>query len=57
MHCNNCNLIFPQSFSHTPPKSDYSLPRAVVPESLRCHFCDRVVESEFKFCPFCGSSL
>ncbi|XP_061969191.1 uncharacterized protein LOC133692338 [Populus nigra] len=57
MHCNNCNLIFPQSFSHPPPKSDYSLPRSVVTESLRCHFCDRVVESEFKFCPFCGSSL
>ncbi|KAJ7006621.1 hypothetical protein NC653_005852 [Populus alba x Populus x berolinensis] len=57
MYCHNCNLIFPESFSRPPPKSDYSLPRSVVTESLRCHFCDRVVESEFKFCPFCGSSL
>ncbi|KAL3572832.1 hypothetical protein D5086_026736 [Populus alba] len=57
MYCHNCNLIFPESFSRPPPKLDYSLPRSVVTESLRCHFCDRVVESEFKFCPFCGSSL
>ncbi|KAJ0024983.1 hypothetical protein Pint_08177 [Pistacia integerrima] len=22
-----------------------------------CRFCDRVVDPEFRFCPFCGSAL
>ncbi|KAL6296809.1 hypothetical protein ACE6H2_004951 [Prunus campanulata] len=55
MHCNNCNLFFPQSYSVPPPKTaDDS---AAVSEALRCRFCDRVVEPEFSFCPFCGSAL
>ncbi|WCJ44348.1 hypothetical protein M5689_025019 [Euphorbia peplus] len=53
MYCNNCKFIFPESFS-LPPDSVSS---SVVSESLRCRFCDRVVESQFRFCPFCGSSL
>ncbi|CAH8254670.1 unnamed protein product [Arabidopsis lyrata] len=45
LHCRDCDLFFPQSLS--PP-----------PVSLAtCRFCDRVVEPEFRFCPFCGSSL
>ncbi|XP_076929724.1 uncharacterized protein LOC143594257 [Bidens hawaiensis] len=26
-------------------------------ESRRCQFCDRDVDSDFRFCPFCGSAL
>ncbi|XP_065881610.1 uncharacterized protein [Euphorbia lathyris] len=52
MYCNNCKFMFPQSFSLPPPSKTDS-----VPESLRCRFCDQAVESQFKFCPFCGSSL
>ncbi|XP_062078394.1 uncharacterized protein LOC133782934 [Humulus lupulus] len=53
MHCNNCNLFFPQSYSLPPPlsSSDYSS------DSPRCRSCDRIVEPDFRFCPFCGSSL
>ncbi|OAY58274.1 uncharacterized protein LOC122723126 [Manihot esculenta] len=53
VYCNNCNLMFPRSFPLPPPKTHPS----VVSESLRCHLCNRVVEPEFRFCPFCGSSL
>ncbi|CAN0892364.1 hypothetical protein LINGRAHAP2_LOCUS17495 [Linum grandiflorum] len=44
MHCNDCNIFFPPS-------------RPMIGESLRCRFCDRAVEAEFRFCPFCGSDL
>ncbi|WOG99163.1 hypothetical protein DCAR_0518511 [Daucus carota subsp. sativus] len=44
MHCNNCNLFFPPS----PRLHDVD---------LRCQICGRGVESQFSFCPFCGSSL
>uniref|UniRef100_A0A2C9U278 Zinc-ribbon 15 domain-containing protein n=1 Tax=Manihot esculenta TaxID=3983 RepID=A0A2C9U278_MANES len=53
VYCNNCSLMFPRSFSLPPPNTG---PPAI-PESLRCRFCDRVAEPEFRFCPFCGSSL
>ncbi|KAK9079901.1 hypothetical protein SSX86_001575 [Deinandra increscens subsp. villosa] len=44
MHCNSCGLFFPPSFS-----PDF--------QSLRCQFCSREVDSDFRFCPFCGSAL
>ncbi|EEF48339.1 uncharacterized protein LOC8274069 [Ricinus communis] len=56
MYCNNCNLMFPRSFSFPPPRTDSVSPSAVS-DGLRCHFCDRVAEPEFRFCPFCGNSL
>ncbi|CAI0393134.1 unnamed protein product [Linum tenue] len=52
MHCNDCNLFFPSSYSPPPPP-----PSQLIADSPRCRFCDRVLEPEFKFCPFCGSSL
>ncbi|KAG7980738.1 hypothetical protein I3843_05G199100 [Carya illinoinensis] len=52
MHCNNCNLFFPPSYSLPPPPSD-----SAVPDVLRCRFCKRPVEPEFSFCPFCGSAV
>lgn len=56
LHCNNCNLFFP------PQLSADSSPRRTMEVSeqldvLRCRFCERAVEPEFSFCPFCGSSL
>ncbi|KAM2554955.1 hypothetical protein TB2_019035 [Malus domestica] len=54
MHCNNCNLFFPESYSLPPPKT--TVDSAAVSEALRCRFCDRVVEPEFSFCPFCGAA-
>ncbi|XP_022939102.1 uncharacterized protein LOC111445104 [Cucurbita moschata] len=56
MHCNNCNLFFPPSFS-PPPISDQSTPPAAPSRTLRCRSCNKVVEPNFSFCPFCGSSL
>ncbi|KAK6939885.1 Zinc-ribbon 15 [Dillenia turbinata] len=53
MHCDNCSLFFPQSFS-LPPNSE---PTSASLDHLRCRYCDRAVDSEFKFCPFCGSAL
>lgn len=52
MHCNNCNLFFPQSLSLPTTES-----MTAVSPALRCRFCDRAVEPEFSFCPFCGSAL
>ncbi|KAM5564241.1 hypothetical protein ABKV19_018716 [Rosa sericea] len=52
MHCNNCKLFFPQSYSLPPPRDD-----STAEDLLRCRFCDRRVESEFSFCPYCGSAL
>ncbi|XP_022962458.1 uncharacterized protein LOC111462885 [Cucurbita moschata] len=56
MHCNNCKLFFPRSFS-PPPISDQLPPSAALLRALRCHSCNKVVEPDFSFCPFCGSSL
>ncbi|KAI9097957.1 hypothetical protein K1719_025728 [Acacia pycnantha] len=56
LYCNNCKFLFPQSYSlPPPPTSTSSLPEVF--DVLRCRFCDRVVEADFRFCPFCGSEL
>ncbi|PON85062.1 Zinc-ribbon [Trema orientale] len=60
MHCNNCNLFFPQSYSLPPPPNADSLPPPSSAEgslSPRCRFCDRIVKPDFRFCPFCGAAL
>ncbi|KAL2892969.1 hypothetical protein RDABS01_008878 [Bienertia sinuspersici] len=54
LHCNNCNLFFPESLSLPPSTTSSSSPDFDV---LRCHGCSRVVEPEYRFCPFCGVSL
>ncbi|KAJ4700689.1 Large-conductance mechanosensitive channel like [Melia azedarach] len=54
MYCNNCNLFFPPEFSTTRPRESLPPPP---PDALRCRFCDRDVEPEFSFCPYCGSAL
>ncbi|TYJ29131.1 hypothetical protein E1A91_A06G049400v1 [Gossypium mustelinum] len=46
LHCNNCKLFFPQDLSFPPPKIDSS--SAAVSASLRCRFCDKLVEPEFR---------
>lgn len=48
MHCTNCSLFFPP-LQESPSPS--------LPDVLRCHSCARVVDPQFNFCPFCGSSL
>ncbi|KAK8476115.1 hypothetical protein V6N13_001891 [Hibiscus sabdariffa] len=50
MHCNSCKLFFPPAL-----KIDSS--SAAVTEALRCRSCDRLVDPEFRFCPFCGSAI
>ncbi|GMI79619.1 hypothetical protein like AT1G44414 [Hibiscus trionum] len=52
MHCKNCKLFFPQNLSIPAPKIETS-----DSEALRCRSCDRLVDSEFRFCPFCGSAI
>ncbi|CAN1140791.1 hypothetical protein LINPERPRIM_LOCUS25053 [Linum perenne] len=44
MHCNNCNIFFPESLYPPPP--------SMIGVILRCQICDRLVEVEFRFCPF-----
>ncbi|XP_076956349.1 uncharacterized protein LOC143631470 [Bidens hawaiensis] len=48
MHCSNCGLFYPPLLD-----SNFLTPS----ESRRCQFCDREVDSDFRFCPFCGSAL
>ncbi|RWR82935.1 hypothetical protein CKAN_01167500 [Cinnamomum micranthum f. kanehirae] len=58
MHCNNCDLFFPPSFSLPPPPRESSRsPVSMISDTLRCQFCDRDVDPEFRFCPYCGSAL
>ncbi|XP_068659689.1 uncharacterized protein [Aristolochia californica] len=54
MYCNNCSLFFPRDYS-LPPVDDK--PSSLLPNVPRCYSCDRVVQPEFRFCPFCGASL
>ncbi|XP_061341969.1 uncharacterized protein LOC133303998 [Gastrolobium bilobum] len=57
LYCDNCKFLFPRSYS-LPPNADAGTPLPpAVSDALRCRFCDRVVESDFRFCPFCGSEL
>ncbi|QCE00112.1 uncharacterized protein LOC114193120 [Vigna unguiculata] len=46
-HCSYCKNFFPYN---------YSLP-ATMEETLLCRICERTVEADFRFCPFCGSEL
>lgn len=63
MYCDNCKLFFPPELSPPPPPpSSGEAPRrrlrgSEVPEALRCGFCSREVDPEFRFCPFCGNAL
>ncbi|XP_022861458.1 uncharacterized protein LOC111381846 [Olea europaea var. sylvestris] len=56
LHCSNCKLFFPESFSPPPPSST-EIPVEVKRDALRCQFCAREVDPGFRFCPFCGSAL
>ncbi|XP_047329061.1 uncharacterized protein LOC124932472 [Impatiens glandulifera] len=49
MHCDNCNIFFfPTKFNLHPPVLD----------KIRCNFCSREVNNtDYRFCPFCGSGL
>lgn len=51
MHCNNCGLFFP------PPIAPPADPLPAVADGLRCQFCSREVDYDFRFCPYCGSAL
>jgi len=53
LHCSSCKNFFPYNYS-LPPAAES--PPAVA-EALRCRFCEREVEADFRFCPFCGSEL
>ncbi|OWM88424.1 uncharacterized protein LOC116204719 [Punica granatum] len=53
LHCNDCNLFFPPQLSADRTTTAV----ADQPDVLRCRFCKEAVEPEFRFCPFCGSSL
>ncbi|CAI9115371.1 OLC1v1016261C1 [Oldenlandia corymbosa var. corymbosa] len=56
LHCDNCNLFFPQSFAPPPPPADERRLRSIT-DVLTCPHCSREVDPEFRFCPFCGSAL
>ncbi|XP_020236513.1 uncharacterized protein LOC109816059 [Cajanus cajan] len=49
LYCANCRNFFP------PAAADSTAPPLY--DALRCRFCDRAVDADFRFCPFCGSEL
>lgn len=59
-HCRDCSFLFPQSIPVNGGDDDddgvRSLPSVPRP-ALTCPSCDRVVERQFRFCPFCGVAL
>ncbi|KAK9162255.1 hypothetical protein Syun_003157 [Stephania yunnanensis] len=55
MHCTNCAAFFPPH-SAAAATAD-TTPTTLLDDALRCPNCSRVVDSEFRFCPFCGLSL
>ncbi|KAK7301381.1 hypothetical protein RJT34_12244 [Clitoria ternatea] len=56
LYCENCKF-FPRAYS-LPHSSGIGSPSPpAVPDALRCRFCDRIMEADFRFCPFCGSEL
>ncbi|KAK7385176.1 hypothetical protein VNO78_30888 [Psophocarpus tetragonolobus] len=58
LYCAACNNFFPHNYSLPPAAASKSPPStAAVPDALRCRFCDRAVEADFRFCPFCGSEI
>lgn len=64
IYCDNCKLFFPpELYPPPPPPSSGEAPRrrrqrgSEVPDALRCGFCSREVDPEFRFCPFCGNAL
>ncbi|XP_027092600.1 uncharacterized protein [Coffea arabica] len=58
MYCDDCKLFFPQSISPPPPPPSVEETRLPsVTDVLKCHYCSREVDADFRFCPFCGSAL
>uniref|UniRef100_A0A7C8ZHH3 Zinc-ribbon 15 domain-containing protein n=1 Tax=Opuntia streptacantha TaxID=393608 RepID=A0A7C8ZHH3_OPUST len=50
LHCDSCNLFFPQSVSLPPPHE-------AVADAIRCQSCERPLEADYRFCPYCGVAL
>ncbi|KAH7685429.1 hypothetical protein IHE45_04G038500 [Dioscorea alata] len=50
-YCRDCGLLWPHALEDSGEK------RRMIEGVLKCGNCERVVEPEFKFCPFCGSDL
>ncbi|XP_077241471.1 zinc-ribbon domain protein [Tasmannia lanceolata] len=57
IYCPNCSLFFPKGFSLPPPPGEVSRTPPLLSHALRCKSCDSIVDPDFRFCPFCGSSL
>ncbi|KAL9681199.1 hypothetical protein QQ045_012980 [Rhodiola kirilowii] len=53
MHCRDCSLFFPPSLSPPPPPTS----AGAILDAVKCQFCERGVDREFSFCPYCGASL
>ncbi|KAI6690912.1 hypothetical protein NL676_027740 [Syzygium grande] len=57
MHCGGCGLFFPPPSASFPPPPPPPPRMKAEPHGMRCGSCDRAVEPEFSFCPFCGAAL
>ncbi|KAG4954320.1 hypothetical protein AAZX31_14G134900 [Glycine max] len=57
LYCGGCKNFFPYNYSLPPGGDGESASPTAVTDALRCRFCDRSVEADFRFCPFCGSEL
>ena len=51
-YCRDCSFLFPQAL---PVDGGDDGVRAL--PSPTCPACDRVVDRQFRFCPFCGAAL
>ncbi|THU56375.1 hypothetical protein C4D60_Mb11t16610 [Musa balbisiana] len=55
-YCRDCSFLSPHSLPlHDDDRA--ATGRSGLFEALRCDSCSRVVDPQFRFCPFCGSAL
>eukprot|EP00268_Persea_americana_P045242 TRINITY_DN4604_c1_g1_i1.p1 TRINITY_DN4604_c1_g1~~TRINITY_DN4604_c1_g1_i1.p1 ORF type:complete len:114 (+),score=12.81 TRINITY_DN4604_c1_g1_i1:378-719(+) len=57
IYCNNCSLFYPSSFNPPDEAAADSRRSPLLSQVLRCHSCSRVLDPDFRFCPFCGTQL
>ncbi|KAL6848792.1 hypothetical protein ACP4OV_021375 [Aristida adscensionis] len=54
--CRECRLLAPGSLGGAGEPWGQQ-PPPMMPRDARCGACSRVVDPQFRFCPFCGAAL
>ncbi|OAY82877.1 hypothetical protein ACMD2_06314 [Ananas comosus] len=55
-YCRACDLVSPLSLPLF-PSADHGGAGELLGREPRCRACDRGVDPQFRFCPFCGNAL